>query len=83
MVICDPYTVHTLVNSIFKQLQSLAARKGQLPRRNDDSLLLMRLLTLGISAWDIIDKQNFKAVNSHINLFPTVAKECLRYCNRN
>ena len=60
MIVCDPYTVNTLVHSVFRQLQVLANRKGQFPKRNDDTLLLLRLLTLGISAWEIIDKQNFK-----------------------
>ena len=67
MIVCDPYTVNTLVHNVFRQLQILSGRKGQFPKRSDDTTLLLKLLTLAISAWEIIDKQNFK-VSMTLNL---------------
>ncbi|OWR45494.1 negative elongation factor B [Danaus plexippus] len=59
MTLCDPYAVNFLATSAIKILQHLINTEG-LPRDNTILILLLRMLALGLSAWEIIDTQNFK-----------------------
>ena len=59
MILCDPYAVNTLCLSLIKALQ-YAVSSEDLPRKNDEVVLLMRMLSLGLRAWKMIDSQNFK-----------------------
>lgn len=59
MTLCDPYAVNFLATSAIKILQHLINTEG-LPRDNTILILLLRMLALGLSAWEIIDSQEFK-----------------------
>uniref|UniRef100_A0A8C6P3B7 Negative elongation factor complex member B n=1 Tax=Nothobranchius furzeri TaxID=105023 RepID=A0A8C6P3B7_NOTFU len=59
MILCDPFASNTLVLSIIRNLQELLSQDA-LPRDSPDLLLLLRMLSLGQGAWDIIDSQVFK-----------------------
>ncbi|XP_045777274.1 negative elongation factor B [Maniola jurtina] len=59
MTLCDPYAVNFLATSAIKILQHLINTEG-LPRDNTILILLLRMLALGLSAWEIIDSQDFK-----------------------
>ena len=56
MMLCDPYAVHFLATSSLKILNNLVAAEG-LPREHHILLLLLRMLALGLSAWQMIDSQ--------------------------
>jgi len=56
MMLCDPYAVHFLATSSLKILQHLVTNEG-LPRENHILILLLRMLALGLSAWQMIDSQ--------------------------
>uniref|UniRef100_UPI00358FE5E8 negative elongation factor B-like isoform X2 n=1 Tax=Myxine glutinosa TaxID=7769 RepID=UPI00358FE5E8 len=58
-ILCDPFAVSTLAVSTMKILQELASQES-LPRDSTDLLLLLRMLSLGLAAWDMIDSQVFK-----------------------
>lgn len=58
MMLCDPYAVHFLATSSLKILNNLVATEG-LPREHHILILLLRMLALGLSAWQMIDSQVF------------------------
>lgn len=59
MTLCDPYAINFLATSAMKILQHLINNEG-LPRENTVLILLLRMLALGLSAWVMIDSQEFK-----------------------
>ncbi|XP_063244887.1 negative elongation factor B isoform X2 [Bacillus rossius redtenbacheri] len=59
MTLCDPYAVNFLASSATKILQHLINVES-LPRENTVLILLLRMLALGLSAWVMIDSQEFK-----------------------
>lgn len=59
MMLCDPYAVHFLATSALKMLNNLVASEA-LPREHHVLLLLLRMLALGLSAWQMIDSQEFR-----------------------
>ncbi|GLV45682.1 NELF-B [Carabus blaptoides fortunei] len=59
MTLCDPYAINFLATSAVKLLQHLINNEG-LPRENQILILLLRMLALGLSAWVMIDSQDFK-----------------------
>ncbi|GAB1598257.1 negative elongation factor B-like [Argonauta hians] len=59
MILCDPFTLHTISLSTVKALQH-CINSELLPRDNNDLILLVRLMALGFAAWDMIDSQVFK-----------------------
>jgi negative elongation factor B len=59
MTLCDPYAINFLASSAIKILLHLVS-VDQLPRSNSILILLLRMLSLGLSAWRMIDTQDFK-----------------------
>ncbi|CAO1395031.1 unnamed protein product [Diamesa tonsa] len=59
MTLCDPYAINFLATSAIKILLHLINVDG-LPRSNTILILLLRMLSLGLSAWRMIDTQDFK-----------------------
>uniref|UniRef100_A0A3P9JEN4 Negative elongation factor complex member B n=1 Tax=Oryzias latipes TaxID=8090 RepID=A0A3P9JEN4_ORYLA len=59
MILCDPFACNTLALSIMRNLQELLSQES-LPRDSPDLMLLLRMLSLGQGAWDMIDSQVFK-----------------------
>ncbi|XP_039248129.2 negative elongation factor B-like [Styela clava] len=59
MILFDPFAVNTMLWSIMKVLQDLTTHET-LPRDSAELVLLIRMLALGQSAWEIINKQVFK-----------------------
>ncbi|XP_038063635.1 negative elongation factor B-like [Patiria miniata] len=59
MILCDPFSIHTIASSSIKVLQHLLNTE-KLPRESAVLLLLLRMLALGLGAWDMIDKQVFR-----------------------
>lgn len=59
MTLCDPYAINFLATSAMKILQHLINNES-LPRENTVLILLLRMLALGLSAWVMIDSQEFK-----------------------
>jgi len=59
MMLCDPYAVHFLATSSLKILMNLVTSES-LPREHHILLLLLRMLALGLSAWQMIDSQEFR-----------------------
>uniref|UniRef100_A0A4W5R1W8 Negative elongation factor complex member B n=2 Tax=Hucho hucho TaxID=62062 RepID=A0A4W5R1W8_9TELE len=59
MILCDPFASNTLVLSTVRNLQELLSQDA-LPRDSPDLMLLLRMLSLGQCAWDMIDSQVFK-----------------------
>ncbi|KAK9718156.1 Cofactor of BRCA1 (COBRA1) [Popillia japonica] len=59
MTLCDPYAINFLATSAIKILQMLINNEG-MPRDNTILILLLRMLALGLSAWVMIDSQDFK-----------------------
>lgn len=59
MILCDPYALNTVALSVMKALQH-CINNDVLPRENVDMYLLLRMLGLGLGAWDMIDSQSFK-----------------------
>uniref|UniRef100_A0A182QCN7 Negative elongation factor B n=1 Tax=Anopheles farauti TaxID=69004 RepID=A0A182QCN7_9DIPT len=59
MTLCDPYAINFLATSAIKILQHLINNEG-LSRENTILILLLRMLALGLSAWVMIDSQDFK-----------------------
>lgn len=59
MTLCDPYAINFLATSAIKIFQHLINNEG-LPRENVILILLLRMLALGLSAWVMIDSQDFK-----------------------
>lgn len=59
MILCDPYAVNFLASSAIKIALHLI-NGDALPRENAVLVLLLRMLALGLSAWQMIDSQEFK-----------------------
>ncbi|KAJ9597284.1 hypothetical protein L9F63_011855, partial [Diploptera punctata] len=59
MTLCDPYAINFLATSATKILQLLISNDS-LPRDNTVLILLLRMLALGLSAWVMIDSQEFR-----------------------
>ncbi|XP_012279512.1 negative elongation factor B [Orussus abietinus] len=59
MTLCDPYAVNFLASSAIKIALHLINSEA-LPRENAVLVLLLRMLALGLSAWQMIDSQDFK-----------------------
>lgn len=59
MILCDPYAIHTVALSIMKSLQQTASMEA-MPRHSEELILLLRMLSLGLGAWTMIDSQVFK-----------------------
>lgn len=59
MTLCDPYAINFLASSAIKILHHLIHNES-LPRDNTILILLLRMLALGLSAWVMIDSQDFK-----------------------
>lgn len=59
MTLCDPYAVNFLASSVIKISLHLINSES-LPRDNAVLVLLLRMLALGLSAWNMIDSQDFK-----------------------
>jgi len=59
MTLCDPYAINFLATSAIKILHHLINNEG-LPRENTVLILLLRMLALGLSAWFMIDTQEFR-----------------------
>lgn len=59
MTLCDPYAINFLATSAIKILHHLINNDG-MPRDNTILILLLRMLALGLSAWVMIDSQDFK-----------------------
>ncbi|XP_046412906.1 negative elongation factor B isoform X2 [Neodiprion pinetum] len=59
MTLCDPYAVNFLASSAIKIALHLINGEA-LPRDNAVLVLLLRMLALGLSAWQMIDSQDFK-----------------------
>lgn len=59
MTLCDPYAINFLATSAMKILQHLINIEN-LPRENTVLILLLRMLSLGLSAWVMINSQEFK-----------------------
>lgn len=59
MTLCDPYAINFLATSAMKILNHLINVEG-MARENTVLILLLRMLALGLSAWNMIDSQEFK-----------------------
>lgn len=59
MTLCDPFAINFLASSAIKLLQHLINNE-QLARDNPVLLLLLRMLALGLSAWRMIETQEFR-----------------------
>lgn len=58
MILCDPFAINTVSKSLIKQLQRLVNTES-LPRSSSDVSFLLRVLNLGVSAWEMISNQHF------------------------
>lgn len=58
MTLCDPFAIHFLAASALKILNHQVEREG-MPRDNTILHLLLRMLFLGLSAWEMIETQEF------------------------
>lgn len=58
MILCDSQAVEVLAVTIMKLLHQ-CSNSDLLPRQNDDLLFALRMLSLGLGAWQIIDSQVF------------------------
>ncbi|XP_038623833.1 negative elongation factor B [Tachyglossus aculeatus] len=67
MILCDPFAINTLALSTIRHLQELVGQ-DTLPRESPDLMLLLRMLSLGQGAWDMIDSQVFKEPKMEVEL---------------
>jgi len=58
MTLCDPFAINFLLSSAVKIMNHQVERDG-MPRENPVLHLLLRMLVLGLSAWSMIDTQEF------------------------
>ncbi|XP_076436263.1 negative elongation factor B-like [Babylonia areolata] len=68
MVLCDPFALNTVVLSAMKLLQH-CINTDTLPRENTDLQLLMRMIALGLGAWDMNDSGVYKEPKMDPHLF--------------
>ncbi|CAG0915038.1 unnamed protein product [Notodromas monacha] len=59
MVLCDPFSLHFLSIAALKILNHCMNQEG-LPRENAILVLLLRMMSVGMRAWDMIESQMFK-----------------------
>lgn len=59
ITLCDPYAVNFLASSAIKIALHLINGEA-LPRDNGVLVLLLRMLALGLSSWQMIESQEFK-----------------------
>lgn len=59
MILCDPFAINFLAQSSMKIINHLINVEG-LPRDNQVLLLVLRMLALGLQAWDMISGQQYK-----------------------
>ncbi|KAJ6217679.1 hypothetical protein RDWZM_008836 [Blomia tropicalis] len=67
MALADPYAVNFIAQSIIKALYSQISQE-QLPRNHNVLQFLLRLLNLGLHAYDILKSQVFKEPKLDINI---------------
>ena len=67
MIMSDPYAVHAVMTSVFKSLQS-CLKNDQLPKDNHELVVLLKMLNLGVHAWEMIETQVFKERKLHPEL---------------
>ncbi len=58
MTLCDPFAINFLATSALKLVNHQLERE-QMPRDNAVLHLLLRMLALGLSAWSLIETQEF------------------------
>eukprot|EP00095_Tigriopus_kingsejongensis_P003367 maker-scaffold153_size302544-snap-gene-0.8 protein:Tk03367 transcript:maker-scaffold153_size302544-snap-gene-0.8-mRNA-1 annotation:"hypothetical protein KGM_17840" len=58
MTLCDPFAINFLASSALKIMNHQVERDG-MPRENAILHLLLRMLVLGLSAWEMIETQEF------------------------
>jgi len=68
MVLCDPYALHNVLQSIMKILQS-CVNTDTLPRDSPELQLLCRMTALGLGAWDMIDSSHFRETRLDSSFF--------------
>ncbi|ESO90747.1 hypothetical protein LOTGIDRAFT_227518 [Lottia gigantea] len=68
MILCDPFALNTISLSTMKVLQH-CVNTDTLPRENIDLQLLIRMMALGLGAWNMIDSQCFKEPKLDASLF--------------
>ena len=56
---CDPFTINSLLVSAMKLVNNYV-EKEMLPRDQPTLLLLLRMLTLSLGAWEMIESQDFR-----------------------
>jgi len=59
MTLCDPFAINFLSVSAMKLINHQVEKEG-LPRDQPVLHLLLRMLALGLSAWEMIDSQDFR-----------------------
>jgi negative elongation factor B len=59
MTLCDPFAINFLASSAMKLVNHAVASEG-LPRDQPVLHLLLRMLALGLSAWEMIETQDFR-----------------------
>ncbi|XP_037558966.1 negative elongation factor B-like [Dermacentor silvarum] len=67
MTLCDPYAINFLAQSALKIITHLINIEG-LPRDNQVLVLLLRMLALGLQAWDMISTQQYKEPKLDVQL---------------
>lgn len=67
MTLSDPYAINFLASSALKILGYLINVES-LPRDNQVLVLLLRMLALGLQAWDMINSQTFKEPKLDVQL---------------
>uniref|UniRef100_A0A0K2UB82 Uncharacterized protein n=2 Tax=Lepeophtheirus salmonis TaxID=72036 RepID=A0A0K2UB82_LEPSM len=67
MTLCDPFAINFLASSAMKILNHQVNNDG-LPRENSILHLLLRMLILGLSAWEMINSQEFSEPKLDPNL---------------
>lgn len=68
MILCDPFALNTVALSMMKNLQ-LCVNNEILPRESADIILLVRMMALGLGAWDMIDSQLFREPKLDVPMF--------------
>ena len=56
MTLCDPFAINFLSSSAMKLVNHCVTQEG-LPRDQPVLILLLRMLSLGLSAWEMIETQ--------------------------
>ena len=59
MTLCDPFAINFLSTSAMK-LVNICVEKEHLPRDQPVLILLLRMLALGLGAWEMIESQDFR-----------------------